>query len=109
MPKEELPSYLEFLLWQYRLVDSFWFLSVEEAHGRENAEKLNENVWVRVGPLAVRDLKQRFNISEKGLHGLEKGLRLFSWTSIGNRQIKGQMTKLYLAYSAARRRWRFVL
>jgi hypothetical protein len=58
-------------------VDTFWFLSVEEAHGRENAEKLNEFVWVLAGPLAVRDLKQRFNISAKGLNGLEKGLRLF--------------------------------
>jgi len=58
-------------------VDTFWFLSVEEAHGRENAEKLNEFVWVLAGPLPVRDLKQRFNISAKGLNGLEKGLRLF--------------------------------
>ena len=88
MSKEELLSYLEFLLWHYRLVDSFWFLSVEEAHGRKNAEKLNENVWARTGSLAIRDIKQQFDISEKGLNGLEKALRLFPWTSIGNHQIK---------------------
>jgi hypothetical protein len=88
MSKEELLSYLEFLLWHYRLVDSFWFLSVEEAHGRKNAEKLNENVWARAGSLAIRDVKQQFDISEKGLNGLEKALRLFPWTSIGNHQIK---------------------
>ena len=88
MPKEELLSYLEFLLWHYRSVDSFWFLSVEESHGRKNAEKLNEKVWAREGPLTIRDLKQRFDISEKGLNGLEKALRLFPWTSIGNHQIK---------------------
>ncbi len=88
MSKEELLSYLEFLLWHYRLVDSFWFLSVEGAHGRENAEKLNKNVWARVGSLAIRDIKQQFDISEKGLNGLEKALRLFPWTSIGNHQIK---------------------
>jgi hypothetical protein len=88
MSKEELLSYLEFLLWHYRLVDSFWFLSVEETHGRENAEKLNEKVWARIGPMTVRDLKEHFNISEKGLNGLEKALRLFPWTSIGNHQIK---------------------
>jgi hypothetical protein len=69
-------------------VDSFWFLSVEEAHGRKNAEKLNENVWARTGSLAIRDIKQQFDISEKGLNGLEKALRLFPWTSIGNHQIK---------------------
>ena len=88
MPKEELLSYLEFLLWHYRIVDSFWFLSVEEIHARENAEKLNEKVWTRIGPMTVRDLKEHFNISEKGLNGLEKALRLFPWTSIGNHQIK---------------------
>ena len=69
MPKEELLSYLEFLLWHYRSVDSFWFLSVEETHGRKNAEKLNGKVWAREGPLTIRDLKQRFDISEKGLKG----------------------------------------
>ena len=88
MSKEELLSYLEFLLWHYRLVDSFWFLSVEEAHGRKNAEKLNEDVWARAGSLAIRDIKQKFDICEKGLNGLEKALRLFPWTSIGNHQIK---------------------
>jgi len=88
MPKEELLSYLEFLLWHYRSVDSFWFLSVEETHGRKNAEKLNGKVWAREGPLTIRDLKERFGISEKGLNGLEKALRLFPWTSIGNHQIK---------------------
>ena len=37
--------------------------------GRKNAEKLNEKVWAREGPLTIRDLKQRFDISEKGLKG----------------------------------------
>ena len=88
MPKEELLSYLEFLLWHYRIVDSFWFLSVEEIHARENAEKLNGKVWARIGTLAIRDLKQQFDIREKCLNGLEKALRLLPWTSIGNHQIK---------------------
>jgi hypothetical protein len=69
MPKEELLSYLEFLLWHYRVVDSFWFLSVEETHARKNAEKLNGKVWARATSMAIRDLKQRFDISEKGLKG----------------------------------------
>jgi hypothetical protein len=88
MEKEDLLKYLEFLLWHYRVVDSFWFLQVEEAHGRETAEKLNEEVWARVGPMSIRDLKTYFNIREKGLEGLEKALRLLPWTNIGGHQIR---------------------
>ena len=87
MSKAELLSYLEFLLWHYRLVDSFWFLSVEEAHGRKNAEKLNENVWARAGSLAIRDIKQQFDISKKVPTSCMMAVSLFPWTSIGNHQI----------------------
>ena len=45
MDREELLKYLEFLLRNYRLVDAFWFLKVEEAYDRRKAEKLNEEVF----------------------------------------------------------------
>lgn len=96
MEKDDLLKYLEFLLWHYRLVDSFWFLQVEEAHGRETAEKLNEEVWARVGPMSIRDLKTYFNIREKGLDGLEKALRLFPWTNIGGHQIRKTDSEIIL-------------
>jgi hypothetical protein len=38
--------------------------------------------------MTVRDLKQYFNIKEKGLQALEKALRLFPWTTIGDHKIK---------------------
>jgi hypothetical protein len=96
MEKDDLLKYLEFLLWHYRLVDSFWFLQVEEAHSRETAEKLNEEVWARVGPMSIRDLKTYFNIREKGLDGLEKALRLFPWTNIGGHQIRKTDSEIIL-------------
>jgi hypothetical protein len=96
MEKDDLLNYLEFLLWHYRVVDSFWFLHVEEAHGRETAEKLNEEVWARVGPRSIRDLKTYFNIREKGLDGLEKALRLFPWTNIGGHQIRKTDSEIIL-------------
>lgn len=88
MERDDLLRYIEFLLRQYRVVDSLWFLYVEDAYGRETAEKMNEEVWARVGPMSIRDLKRHFKIQEKGLEGLVKALRLFPWTSIGGHQIK---------------------
>jgi hypothetical protein len=87
MEREELLTYLEFLLRSYRLVDAFWFLKVEEAYGRGEAEALNEEVWAQVGSMTFKDLKRSFNIEEKGLAGLERAFRLNPWTSIGNHQI----------------------
>jgi hypothetical protein len=87
MDREELLKYLEFLLRNYRLVDAFWFLKVEEAYGRRNAEELNEEVWGIVGSMTLKDLKKYFKIEEKGLEGLEKALRLNPWTNIGDHRI----------------------
>ena len=88
LDREDLLKYLEFLLRQYRVVDSLWFLAVEETHSRDMAEKLNEEVWASAGPISIRDLKKYFNIEETGLEGLETALRLLPWSNIGNHQIK---------------------
>jgi len=97
MDSDQLLSYLEFLLKSYRVVDSFWFIAVEEKFGRPAAEKLNEIVWERVGPLAIRDLKERFDIREKGLDGLIKVLKLFPWTNIGEHQLEKRENEIILS------------
>ena len=56
------------------------FLNIENRHGHEEACKINELVWSKVGNLAARDLKERFNITEKGIHGFVKALKLFPWS-----------------------------
>jgi hypothetical protein len=109
MDAAELRSYLAFLLWHYRVMDSFWFLYVAEEYGQPVAEHVNERVWARVSSLAARDLIARFAISEQGLEGFVKVLRLYPWTVLIGYQIEESPDEVVLtvpccATQEARRR-----
>jgi hypothetical protein len=88
MEREELRSYLDFLMWHYRLVDAFWYIYVEQENGAQAANHFNERVWNRVAGLGARDIIKRFGISEKGLAGFVRALKYFPWTTIVGYQIE---------------------
>jgi hypothetical protein len=82
MDSSELKSYIQFLLWHYQVVDSFWYLQVQESYHQSVSDDLNEKVWSRAGKIAAKEIVKRFNVKEKGLKGFVGALRFFTWAII---------------------------
>ncbi len=79
MDNKELKNYIHFLLWNYRVMDAFWFIKITENFDQKTAEKINELVWDKVAGFAGKDLMKKFDFQEKGLKGFVKALKLFPW------------------------------
>jgi hypothetical protein len=83
-----LREYLQFLLWHYRVMDSFWYLNIVQQFDEATADRLNEEVWDRVTAMGARDLARRFQITERGLAGFVKALRYWPWHILVGYQVE---------------------
>jgi hypothetical protein len=79
MEIKDLRSYIEFLLWHYRVIDAFWYINITDHFDEPTADRLNENVWDRAAAMAAKDLHKRFHIGDRGLSGFVKALKYFPW------------------------------
>lgn len=94
--EEEKDEYIDFMLRQYRLVDAFWFLGVEDKFGLDAAVELNEEVWQRMARRSAKEIKQRFGIGEKGLEGFIKALKYFPWSIIVGYKVERENGKVMI-------------
>ena len=96
MEKKDLRSYIEFLLWHYRVIDAFWYINITAQFDESTADRLNEKVWGRAGAMAARDLHKRFNIDEQGLDGFVKALKYFPWCIIVGYEISQTADEVFI-------------
>ncbi|MBN1268474.1 MAG: hypothetical protein JXB04_02720 [Kiritimatiellae bacterium] len=98
--REDLVQFAAFLLHNYRVMDAFWFLNIENAQGLESACRLNKQVWEKVGRLATRDIKKRFNITADGLPGFIEVLKRYPWNLLSDYRIEERENEIILTVPA---------
>jgi hypothetical protein len=88
MDASVLKNYIQFLIWHYQVMDSFWYLFITEKFCQPVADELNGKVWGHISGMGAKDLIQRFKIKGQGLSRFLKVLQYWPWTIIVGYQIE---------------------
>ena len=96
LDSRELKDYIQFLLWHYRVMDSFWYLYITEKFGQPVADELNEMVWGRIAGMGAKDLMRRFKIKGQGLSSFLKAMQYWPWTVIVGYQVEEKEDEVIL-------------
>lgn len=99
MNREDLRKYIDYLMWNFRAIDGFWYRWVEDTYGREAANSLNEDVWGTLSPLQAREIQQRFDIREKGPSGFLRVLQRFPWFAMTECSVDERPGEIVLSFS----------
>jgi hypothetical protein len=97
MEAPQLRNYIAFLLWHYRVMDSFWYIYLAEQFGDPTADRLNEKVWGRISGMAAKDLTRRFDIRAHGLERFVAALRLWPWCILVDYRIEQTAREVFIA------------
>ncbi|MCF8109687.1 MAG: DUF6125 family protein [Desulfohalobiaceae bacterium] len=97
LDRDTLEELARSLLWQYRIVDAFWFINVENRFDLTTAEDLNAAVWAKAGKLAAKDIKERFNITAGGLQGFVQAMHYYPWYLMDSFRIQDKGNELIVS------------
>jgi hypothetical protein len=89
LPKEKLIEYLFMHLRNLWAVDGLYYLGIEEHFGTETATMIDANVWVVMGKIEARKLKEFLGISTTDIPSMMKALCYTTWAlDLENKEIK---------------------
>ncbi|MBU1247498.1 MAG: hypothetical protein KKB70_02270 [Proteobacteria bacterium] len=100
LDRDGLVEYIRSLLWQYRVMDAFWFINIEKEYSLPEAELLNERVWGKVGELSARDIVKRFGPFDVGIDGFMQAYQLFPWYALVDFRFERQGDDLFINVDA---------
>jgi len=79
LSKEKIPEYIFMQLRNLWAADGLYFLGIEELYGTEVATKIDAGVWMVMGKIEARKLKEFLGITGTDIPSMMKALQYTTW------------------------------